>query len=295
MWFYLALLAALFTALADIARRTHGSTAQPAELSWWTIVFSLPLGLGLLLIDNEPIHITKEFLVPALSASVIGAYSGVLHFKAFKYGDVSAVTPIGNLIPIAVLGTSFVILGTVPSLAGVGGVLLVVAGLYYSSVGGKHSLTHPIKQTFKNRGSRAMLAWALLMAIVSPLMKLALESSSPAFLMFFMLATQFILMSGYLLLRRSSSAVRRIKRGERVIRRWGWHIAAIATFATISVFFLLQAMETQDPGYVLSVKRLDVLMTVLLAGLFLKEKHILRRFKGSVLAVAGVIIIVLAA
>lgn len=292
MWFYLAVLSAFFTALSDIARRTHGSLAQPAELSWWTTVFSLPLGMGLLLITHEPIHMTRAFLVPATLSALIGVYSGVLHFRAYKYGDVSAVVPMTNFLPIALVVTSFIMLGTLPSLPGLAGVLLVVAGVYYSSVHGRRSLLHPFKQMFKNKGSRAMLQWVGLMAVLSPLMKMALGVNSAAFLMFYMLVLQFICMSVYLLCR---PRVRRLKRGERIIKRWGWHVAAIATFGTISAFFLLHAMDMQDPTYVLSVKRLDVLMAIVLAGVFLKETHILRRFKGAVIAIAGVVIIFLAA
>lgn len=179
-----------------------------------------------------------------------------------------------------------------PSLAGLLGILLVVSGLYYSSVTGRHKLVHPFKQLVRNRRSRAMLGWVSVTAVSTVLAKIALDSASTAYIMFFLLIIELVFISTYLLLRPRKH---RLRHGEKVIRRWGWHIAAIAVFATLNVFFMLKALELVDPRYVISVKRLDVLLTILLAGFFLKEKHILRRFKGSMIALAGVVIIYLAA
>lgn len=291
MWFYLALLSAFFNSLSNIARRTHGSLAQPAELAWWSLLFSTPLGLGLLLISKEPMWTNMGFILPAVIASAICSYGSVLMFKAYKYGQVSVVSPLANLIPIALVITSLIALGTVPKPLGLVGILLVVAGVYYSSVSGKHSLTHPLKQLLQNKGSRAMLLWVLLMAVATILIVIALRSASVSFMLFFIQVSELAILSVYLLCRPQKH---RLEHGENVLKKWGWHIVAISTFSTLSVFFQFQAMNLADPSYVMSVKRLDVLVTVLMAGLFLRETHILKRFKGSVIAVIGVAVILIA-
>lgn len=294
MWFYLALLSAFFNSLSEIARRTHGSLADPAELSWWTMVLSLPLSFGLVLTQqHQAVHITPGFAAAILVSAALGVYGGVAHFKAFKYGEASAVSPIANLLPIALLVTSFFILGTVPSWKGIIGVLLVVSGVYYSSVSGKHSLLLPFRNLVRNKGSRAMLVWVAANAVAAAITKIALGSAAAAYVMFVMVVSQIAMLSVYLLLRPHVHK-HKVRRGERILKRWGWHIAAIAVFGTLAVFFQYQAMKLADVSYVLTVKRMDVLMTVLLAGLFLGERHILRRFKGSLIAVAGVAIIFLA-
>jgi drug/metabolite transporter (DMT)-like permease len=291
MWFALAVLSAFFNSLSNVARRTHGSLAEPAELAWWTMVLSLPLGLGLLLTDRHPIHLSWALVLPAVLSSGIGVYAGIQQFKAYKYGDASAVSPISNLLPIAMMVSSLLVLGTVPSPLGFAGIVLAVGGVYYSSVSGKHSLFAPLRQLISQKGSRAMLRWVIGAAIATTFMQMALKHGSPALVMFLTTLTQVVVLSVYLLLR---PIPKRIKRGEKVLRRWGWHMAAIAVFGTISVFFQLQAMSFVDASYVLSVKRLDVLITVVLAGLFLKEKHIMKRFQGSAIAVLGVILIYIA-
>lgn len=290
MWFYLALLSAFFGAISNIARRTHGSLARPAELSWWSLLFGMPLGIGLVLVSNKPIYTSHAFLLPAIAAGVINTLASVLQFRAYRLSDASIVSPIANFLPILLVMTSFVMLGVAPNVGGLVGILFVVAGVYYSSVNGRHDLFHPIQQMFKNPGSRAMLGTVALWSITNNLEKISLRSASPAFLTVMQAGIMFTILSVYLLIQPRK---RRLKRGEQVIKKWGWHIAAIAVFALLAAFFQMQAMALVNPSYVLSVRRLDVLFTVVFAGLFLHEKHILKRFKGAIIAVIGVAIIYL--
>lgn len=290
MWFYLALLSAFFNAIANIARRTHGSLASPAELSWWTLLFGLPLGIGLILVSNRPMYTSHAFLIPTIIAGVINTLASVLQFRAYRLSDASIVSPIANFLPILLVVTSFVMLGVAPNVGGLVGILFVVAGVYYSSVNGRHDLFHPIQQMFKNPGSRAMLGTVALWSITNNLEKISLRTASPAFLTVMQAGIMFSILSVYLLARPQR---RRLKRGERVIKKWGWHIVAIAVFAVLAAFFQMQAVALANPSYVLSVKRLDVLFTVVFAGVFLHEKHILKRFKGAIIAVIGVVIICL--
>lgn len=290
MWFYYALLSAFFNAIGNIARRTHGSLADPAELSWWTLLFSLPLGLGLLLISNQPYFTGMEWLVPTIASGFLNTIASVMQFKAYKLADASAVSPITNFLPLLLVVTSFLMLGVVPGRGGFVGIVFVVAGVYYSSVSGKHSLSHPLKQIFKNKGSRAMLGTILLWSVSTNLDRIALRHASPAFITVSQQVLILTFLSLYLL---AQPRRRRLKRGERVLHRWGWHIVAMSVFVTLAVFFQTQAIAIIEPSYALAVKRLDVLFTVLFAGLFLHERHIMKRFAGSAIAATGVVIIYL--
>jgi drug/metabolite transporter (DMT)-like permease len=292
MWLYLALLSAFFNAVGNIARRTHGSLAHPAELAWWSLLFSAPLSLGLLLVSAHPWYTGTGFILPILIAAVINSAASILQYKAFHDADASLVSPITNLLPALLVVTSFAMLGVRPSLGGLLGIVLVVGGIYYTSVSGKHALFHPFKQLLRNSGSRAMLLTVILWSVSSNLEKIALKTANAALLSTVMIVIMWSIISVYLLLQPQK---RRLKRGERVIRKWGWHIVAISVFVTLSVFFQLQAIRlVPNPSYVIAVKRTDVLITVLLAGLLLGEKHILKRFRGSLVALAGIVVIVLA-
>lgn len=291
MWFYLSLLSAFLNALGNVARRTHGSLAQPAELSWWCLLFGLPLGAGLAMASGGPWWTSTAYILPAMIAAVINAGGSILLFRAYKYGEASAVAPIANFLPIFLIASNLIILGSLPSLMGIIGILLIVGGVYYSSVSGKISVFHPLGQILHNKGARAMILWAAMMAVSVTFTQMALEHASSSYILFFQTLVGLVFMSVYLLLR---PIRKRVTHGERVLKRWGWHMAAISLFSTTAIYFQYHAMTLADSNYVLSVKRLDVLFTVLLAGLFLGERHILRRFKGSIIAVVGVILIYIA-
>jgi len=295
MWFYFSLVSALMSGFGNIARRTHGSLAEPAELSWWSFLIGMPLGFGLLLVSDQPYYTSHAFIAPMLITCLLNSFANVMQYKAYKYGDASLISPITNFLPIMLLFTSFLILGVVPSWGGLIGVILVVAGVYYTSVSGKHALHHPLRQIFRNRGSRAMLITVVLWSIGNIFEKISLRTVSPAFLTAFQAVITFSFISTYLLFKLKLSGKKRIKRGEQVMRRWGWHIAAISVFGTLGAFFQFHAVAlVSNPSYPLAVKRLDVLFTVVLAGLFLREKHIFKRFQGALIAVLGVAIIYIA-
>ena len=85
------------------------------------------------------------------------------------------------------------------------------------------------------------------------------------------------------------------RRREGVVwHRWWKHLVLISLFTTVAVFFQFKALDLASSSYVFAVKRLDTLIVIFFAGAVLHEKHILRRFKGSAVALLGVIVIYLA-
>jgi drug/metabolite transporter (DMT)-like permease len=291
MWFYYAILSAFLNSFSTLARKTHGSLAHPMELCWWTLLFGIPLGIGLMLSSNEPHYTSLGFIIPATLSALLGIASSSLAFYAYQKGETSAVAPIANFLPVMMVLTSFVFLGTFPSIGGLIGIVMVVVGVYYSSLG-KAKINHPLQQIFRSKASRAMLACVILWSFGANLDKLAINDASPAFVLAYRQVISFVVLSGILLLHPMR---KRLKRGQKVMQRWGWHILAVSVFATLAVYFQFQAVKLTDPAYVVAVKRVDILFTILLAHFLYKEKHVLRRFEGSLVAVAGVVLICLTA
>src|SRR5579875_1790969 len=128
MWLYFALLSALTNAVGTIARKTHGSTARPAEIAWWSEAIMVPCSLALVLANHQKLFKNHEFVLPTLAASVIYCFATIFLLIAYKYGQTSVVTPLSNLLPVGLLVASFLMFGTIPPLSGVIGVLLVGGG-----------------------------------------------------------------------------------------------------------------------------------------------------------------------
>ncbi len=286
MWFYFAVLAAAGNAVSLVAHRTHGSTSRPVELAWWTQALTVPFSIAILLLARPHLYTSHAFLLPGIASSALASFGCVLLFSAYKYSDASVVCPLGNLLPVCLLVSSYVMFHTVPPVSGLAGIILVVFGVYYTSVSGKHSLTRPFTAIWRQRGSRAMLGCVILWSVTANLDKIALRSASPAFYLVFSQAITFVLLTMYLLAQPS-------RREGVVWNRWWKHMLVIAAFSAVSMFFQMKALGLASSSYVIAVKRLDTLLVIFFAGVFLHEKHLLRRFKGSAIALLGVVVIYL--
>jgi len=286
MWFYFAVFAAVTNAVATLARRMHGSSSRPVELAWWTQLLAIPFSAALLLTTHQRFYVNHDFLLPGIASAALCSFGCVLLFSAYKHGDASVICPLTNLVPIGLLLSSFIMFGTKPPLTGLIGILFIAFGVYYTSVSGKHSLLQPFSAVWRQRGSRAMLGCIVIWSVATNLDKIALRSTSPAFYLLFVQTITFILLSMYMFAQP--------KRREGIVwRKWWKHMVVISAFSTLSVFLQMKALSITSSSYVLAVKRLDTLIVILFAGIFLHERHILRRFKGSAIALLGVVVIYL--
>lgn len=241
-----------------------------------------------MLVDPTRKFTSLAWLLPASISATINCTANVMVFKAYKLSEASVISPLTNLLPVLLLGTSYLMFRTVPSPAGVVGVSLVVAGMYYASVHNKHDLFHPFRAIWREKGARYMLGVVLLWSISTNIDKIALHSVSPQMDSFFSVTLGFVFISIYAKLRLSPAQKR-----YHVFRRWGWHIAAISLFSTVSVLLQLHAIQMASTSYVLALKRSDTIFTVLLGCLFLKEQSPYRRLAGATAGVAGIAIIFL--
>ena len=284
-WFYYALLSAVINAFGILARKTHGSTARPLELAWLTELFMIPFTTALVVINHDTLYSSTAFILPTVAGSDIYAFAGVLVFTAYKYGDASEISPLQTLLPLGLIVSSFIMFGTVPTVGGLLGVLLVVFGVYYTSVNAKHKLLYPFKMIWHRRGSRAMLFVIVLWSVGTNLQQVSLETASPAFVIFFGQLVTFLLLTMYL-------AVQRKHNLKSVWRHWKWHILVIAGFTIMAIYFQAKAIQLLgNTSYVLSVKGLSILIVIPIAAKLLHEKHAMRRFAGAAIAVSGVAII----
>lgn len=291
MWFMFALLSGVANAGANVSRRMTGQTAQPVMLSWWTSLVTLPVAGSITLFTGGPHFRGTDWIAPAVISAILATVVHILVFQAYKHSEASVVSPLANLLPALLLISSFIMFREVPSLGGVIGVLLVVAGMYYSSVSNRHQVFHPLQAILKQKGARYMLIVVLIWAVGTNVDQIAVKSGAePAWLVFFVSALSFCITSAYVAYWRRQQAVRR---RYHVWKRWKWHIIAIVLFGTTSVILQLHAVAMAETAYVVAVKRSDVIFTVLASGLLLNEKNIFRRFTGALIGAAGIALIAL--
>ena len=137
MWFFLALLSAVFAALTSILAKIgiEGVISNLATAIRTVVVVAMAWGMVFLTnVQNEIIHIsTRSWIFLILSGLATGA-SWLCYYRALQLGDASKVVPIDKLSVVFTLILAFVFLHeqfTFKSLAGcvligIGTLLLVL-------------------------------------------------------------------------------------------------------------------------------------------------------------------------
>lgn len=180
--------------------------------------------------------------------------------------------------------TSFLILGEVPDPRGFLGVCFIMAGAFCLNIHSlKEGALQPLRSILKEKGSLLMVVVALIYSITSVLGKTAIQHSSPAFMG--VCYMPFISIALFpLLLREGTRGVRLRSGGGLLILIGASHaLMALCHFKAISMILV---------SYMISVKRLSLLLGVLFGGVFFHEAHIRERLSGSFLMLAGVVFIV---
>lgn len=306
LWVFLALTGAVSNAAYFILIKKYISTRDPGVLTALGFLFS-----GLLLIA---ISGTRGFPVlgPAWYSAVI--ISGILNiiglslvFRAMESSDLSLSMPMLSFTPVFLIGTSFILLHEVPSLAGIAGICIIVSGSYVLNIAAEHEhILDPVRSMIRNRGSWYMLIVAFLFAASVNYDKIAMLNSDP----FLGIAFTLLIISiafGIFTLVSGISAGQRIRPGSERdpafpgsrpgagFSVYPYIIPAFLTGILVSAecVSINYAYTLQIAPYVIAIKRLSIIFMVLYGTVICAEDEIRVRILGSVMMVGGAVIILL--
>jgi drug/metabolite transporter (DMT)-like permease len=232
--------------------------APPLDAAfWWALGLSVPL------------------LVTAL----------FFQYRAIQLSPLSLTMPYLSFTPAFVIITGFLILGETLNAWGLAGVLSIAVGGYVLNLepGSSHGFLGPFKAVFREPGSWRMLITAIIFSVAGVLGRLGVMHSSPLFFaltLFPLMGATFVLIglvSGKA--RLSSLAVSP-----------GWALLA-GLCITLEIITHHIAISMAKAAYMLAVKRLNTLISVIYGGMVFKERNIWVRLAGTVLMIAGVAMI----
>jgi drug/metabolite transporter (DMT)-like permease len=226
-------------------------------------------------------------LLPAvLATGILNIVAAILVYYALRRTDLSLAVPLITFTLVFLMGTSFLVLGELPTAAGAAGILLIVAGtiIMHAPPGGPGLLSRA-GALARDRGSLAMIAVAFLYSLSLPFDKQVVVSSDTTFGSVLVVAFIGIYFLGVSLargsLRRASPA------------------AALGAGASLGGVLALEAITInlaytlQIVPYVIAVKRLSILFSVLIGVLVFREGGPGRRIAGALVMLGGVAAIVL--
>ena len=228
------------------------------------------------------------FWANMLTAVVLAVAGNVMLVYALRSTDLSVLGPINAYKAVLSLVLAVILIGEVPTLFGLLGVMLIVAGSSFviDRVPGQPR-SSAFLQFARESGVRLRFAALICSATEAVFLKRALLLSSPitTFLLWAVLGFP-VAMAAALL--RSGIADEVMRLG----REWRTYLWLTATTGLMQVTTLLTFAKLQV-GYSLALFQLSTLVTVYLGHRYFQEPNIRRRLLGSLIMVIGAMLIVM--
>jgi predicted dehydrogenase/uncharacterized membrane protein len=209
----------------------------------------------------------------------------ILHYlSALQESDLSVCVPFLSFTPVLLIPTGYLFLREVPNTRQLLGVLLVVMGSFAMNRGAfRFGPLGPLREIFRDKGSRYTLLVAVILAITNPMDKILVLMSDSVTYAFGYGAMLCLFFAGLMLWHGESwmSAFR---------TNPGWILVAGAMDALV---LLLQFTSHRyiDVLLTITIKRAGVILSVLAGWLIFREKQIEDRLVASAVMLGGVILI----
>jgi drug/metabolite transporter (DMT)-like permease len=293
-------LMAVTNVVMEVARKkaTTGRVLVPA--AFWchifdTLVFVLAWGYYRLrgygfyvrgggdLFGISGLHISPMaiFVVYELIDFLIHGLATWLFFKALQEAAMSTAVPFLSFTSVLIIPTGFVLLGELPDIAKLLGVLLTTVGSVMMhwrlfAVGWKE----PVKAIYRDKGSRYMLYTAVLLAVLSPLDK-KLSLMTDIYTQCVIFGVGMSVFFFFMARARREPLLPVLSGGIRWIA-----LAGILDAATILLQF--ESYQYLDSVIVISIKRSGIVLAVVFGWLFFRERNIRDKLMASTMMFIGV-------
>jgi drug/metabolite transporter (DMT)-like permease len=282
-WLIMGLVAAVGDAGVDVVTKRHLTHLSPYGMGMVRVFFALPFLAALMPFMAVP-ELGSGFWRTIVILIPLEITATLLYMKALRGCHLSLCIPFLAFTPVFLIATGWLFLGETVQGLGIAGIVLITGGSYILSIGnGAPGLLAPVKALIREPGARLMLGVALIYSVSAALYKVAILNSEPLFLG---ITYPFGYAGGLAL----GYPVIRSRLGPAWPIPWGWAILAGA-FVALSVLSVSQGLAFGPAPYVIAVKRLSLLFSVVLGGLYLRERPFLPRLVGTICMTAGVILI----
>lgn len=282
--YLLAILTCIFFGLQGAYGKVLSRYFPSAIITWATFTFSLPLVVAFLLIKGMPYVDYGNFIWSTLTSFLINVVAFNLFFKALSESSLSLTMPFTAFTPLFLIPIAFLLLGELPDIKGISGIILIISGAYglHSGLG---NFLGPFRNLFTNRGTRYMMIVAVMWSVTSTVEKVAVLSSSPEF---YAVTINFLLSAAYLpyiyfFYREPAKGIFK-------------NLARLSLIGLISgamALFQFTALQYLFVSYVIAFKRAGAIVSVALGFILFREENILKNLVFTSLMVAGVVLIML--
>jgi len=288
LWVLLALISAFSLATSDALTKKALIDSNEYLAAWFRLLFSLPLLFIIWFFIPAP-ELDREFYTAFFIALPVEIITIVLYIKALKLSPLSLSLPFLSLTPIFLIFVSYFIVGEKVSFRGGAGILLITSGSYVLNIGeARNGIFKPFHAIAKEKGSVFMICVALLYSLTASLGKMAIEHSSPLFfaITYFIALTIFFAPIAFWRGRKDL--------GHFIMERQYRHLITPGIFYGLMAATHMLAMKLTKVAYMISVKRLSLLIGITYGYFLFKEENFRERLLGAILMFIGFVMIVTA-
>jgi drug/metabolite transporter (DMT)-like permease len=286
-WIFWALLSAFMAASNDALTKRILVAHDEYLVAWLRLLWALPFLCASFIFIKIPV-IDETFFLAFFLALPLEVTATVLYVKALKLSPLSLTVPFLSLTPVFLIIVPYMIIGESISLPGVIGVVMIAIGGYTLNINeAKKGFLAPFMAIRRERGSLYMILVAIIYSVTATLGKLAIQHSSPVFFGVTYYCALALAMTPLAFFRNHGK-----------FRALPHDSAIRASFLpgfchATGIFAHMIAIGLTQVAYMISVKRLSLLIGVVFGYLFFKETNIKERFWGTLLMIIGFALIVL--
>jgi len=292
LWCLLSLGSALFLSTTDALSKKAMQSEDEYIISWVRIGYSLPFLLMFLPFVTFP-HLDRTFWFTIVLSVPLEIIALLLYVKAIKISPLSLTIPFLAFTPAFLVVTAYLVLGEKPDWSGFIGIFLVTLGAYLLNISEwRNGWLEPLKSLRREKGSFFMVIVAFIYSITTTLGKKAVLHSSP--IGFAIIYTFLLSLILYAMVWIRSGQGFPLRKG---VLKYAPTLSRNGLFWLIGLFYASMlacqyyAYTLTQASYVIAVKRLSLIISIMYGGIFFKEIHIRERLLGGAVMVMGVILI----
>jgi len=246
------------------------------------------LSIGCLLIASF-IHwpvLSRQFWIYSILGGIAGAFGNGFLVKALQYGELSVLGPVNSYKSVVGIIGGIILLGEVPNLWGLLGILIIIYVSYFVLDTTKERFSLDL---LKKKEIQYRLLAMILTAIEAVFVKKVILASSTtiAFISWSCLGAVFSFFLLFLYRLEIKKEARKI--GNNYFGKFAILVVCIGTMQFTTNF----TFKHMAVGYALSLFQLSTVVSVLLGHKFFKELAIRKKLIGSVIMIIGSVIIIL--
>ena len=288
MWFLYALLGAVGKSYSGFFRKKMAGNVS-ASMYMWVSYSLLLIVLTPFMLSRMPqvadmlLHSTLVVFGAAFSLMV----ATQMNLEALKREELSYTAPLNAFVPIFTLIIAGLLLNENPPSLGMLGILAIFIGAYVVNLRpDRLSWYDPLVRLISSTGAQLSLGVAFGYAINTVLMKVVSNQGYDSFSIMYAITAIGWLLLIYIPFKKHDELAATVRSNKVVLLG-----AAASSFA--GTFFHILAIASTYASYAVSIRRFDMLISVLLGWRYLKETNIRNKLIGSVFMTAGAVIMAL--